>query len=172
MTTPTYPVSTIAKLFSISERRVQQLAKEGIIPKNTKGKYELAPCISGYINYLREKGENKDNSSANETYLYKTRLLKGQADKLELEIAELKKDLVPAEHVFKTWSNRILRCRSLLLNMPDKLAYQVSTITDPREAEELITGAIEEALAELASDDIIADIERDNGNNLEKTEEE
>ena len=45
-----YPVSTIAKLFGLSERRIQQLAQEGIIPKPDKNQYELIGCVRAYIN--------------------------------------------------------------------------------------------------------------------------
>jgi hypothetical protein len=48
---PTYPVGVIAKLLMLTERRVQQLAAEGSIPKAQHGRYErerarhrLAPC--------------------------------------------------------------------------------------------------------------------------------
>lgn len=41
---PTYPVATIAKLLLLSDRRVQQLTKEGVIPKEERGRYELAPA--------------------------------------------------------------------------------------------------------------------------------
>ncbi|VAW66172.1 hypothetical protein MNBD_GAMMA11-2557 [hydrothermal vent metagenome] len=36
---PLYPSATLAHLFNLSERRVQQLAKEGVIPKAQRGKY-------------------------------------------------------------------------------------------------------------------------------------
>ncbi len=153
MTNPSYPVSTIAQLFQITERRVQQLVAEKVIPKAATGKYELAPCIQGYIKYLRERSVGKDNASS-DACIAKARLLKGQADKLELEIEEIKKNVVPAEHVLNTWTGMILRCRSALLSIPSKLAYQVSTLKDPKAAEELIKASVEEALEELASEDI------------------
>ena len=37
----TYPVSTIAKLLMLTERRVQQLTADGVIPKPERGRYEL-----------------------------------------------------------------------------------------------------------------------------------
>lgn len=64
MTTPSYPVATIAKLFNLTERRVQQLAKEGVIPKPEKGKYDLIGCVRGYIAYLQERAFGKPWRSA------------------------------------------------------------------------------------------------------------
>ena len=51
----TYSTTTIAKLLKLSERRVQQLTKDGIIPKVDRGKYELVPAVHGYIDYLRHQ---------------------------------------------------------------------------------------------------------------------
>lgn len=58
--TPTYPVATIADLLMVSERRVQQLAKEGVIPKAERGRYELVPTVQGYIRYLQERSVHSD----------------------------------------------------------------------------------------------------------------
>ena len=52
---PTYPVSVIAKLLKLTERRVQQLSKEGVIPKAEHGRYELAAAVQGYVGYLQER---------------------------------------------------------------------------------------------------------------------
>ena len=52
--TPSYPLSTIAKLLLLSEQRVVQLTKDGFIPSFEKGRYELAPAVQGYIRYLQD----------------------------------------------------------------------------------------------------------------------
>jgi hypothetical protein len=36
-----HPGTAIAKLLNITERRLQQLAKEGVIPKTERGRYPL-----------------------------------------------------------------------------------------------------------------------------------
>jgi recombination protein RecA len=46
-------------LFGISERRVQQLAQEGIIPKPDTNQYELVGCVRSYINYLQQRAFGK-----------------------------------------------------------------------------------------------------------------
>lgn len=44
-----YKVAVIARFLNLTERRVQQLARDGIIPKPEKGKYDLVGCVQGYI---------------------------------------------------------------------------------------------------------------------------
>lgn len=166
-TTPSYPVSAIARLFDLTERRVQQLAQERVIPKSIKGKYELVPTVKGYINYLRERSLSKDLVPSDASTA-KIRLLTLQANKLEIENAVLNKQFLSVEDVKNTWFSMIARCRAILLAMPSKLANQVIGLNEAIEAEELIKGSVYEALTELATDDIVADIvkEAELNNNL------
>ena len=43
----------IASVLLIGVRRVQQLTKDGIIPKVSRGRYDLIPAVQGYIHYLQ-----------------------------------------------------------------------------------------------------------------------
>ena len=48
-----YPKETIATLLNISERRVEQLVKQKIIPKAGRGVFDLGPTVQAYIRYLQ-----------------------------------------------------------------------------------------------------------------------
>lgn len=148
MTSPLYPVSTIAKLFDLTERRVQQLTKEGVIPKSSRGKYELVPTVKGYINYLKGKS-GLDGESITNIASERARLIKMQADKLAMELEEEKGRLLDASEVEAAWNNIVTRCRSVLLRIPSKLALQLS-VASPQEAEHIMKKAINDALLELS----------------------
>jgi len=49
MSTATQPIGVIAKLLDLSERRVQQLSREGVIPKAERGQYDLIGSVRGYV---------------------------------------------------------------------------------------------------------------------------
>jgi len=158
-TMPAYPASTIAKLFSITERRVHQLVQERVLPKASRGNYELVSCVQGYIKYLRERSlgsvdldENNPNI-ANE----RARLIKMQADKLAMEIDEEKGRLLDADKATRAWDNLIARCRAVLLGIPNKLANQVVAINNPEEVAQLLKKAIYEALEELSTTENIGE---------------
>lgn len=51
-----YSAAIIARLLELTERRVQQLAREGIIPRGSRGKYPLIGVIRAYVRYLRQAG--------------------------------------------------------------------------------------------------------------------
>jgi hypothetical protein len=39
------PIGVIARLLDLSERRVQQLSREGVIPKAERGQYDLVGAV-------------------------------------------------------------------------------------------------------------------------------
>ena len=48
--------AVIAELMEISPRRVEQLAKLGVIPREGRGKYRVGKAVPAYLCYLREPG--------------------------------------------------------------------------------------------------------------------
>ena len=128
---PTYPVSVIAKLLKLTERRVQQLSKEGVIPKAEHGRYELAAAVQGYVGYLQERiaprGADGDPEKAdyrNE----KARLTKSQADMAEMEAAKMRGALVDAEQMKEALDLVIAEVRANLLNnAPTRIAARAKS---------------------------------------------
>lgn len=147
------PVSTIAKLLNLTERRVQQLAKEGVIPKALRGEYNLVGCVQGYIRYLQEEAR-QGGGGDDELKLHKTRMLAAKANIAELEAKERFGELVPADEVSEAWGQMVANMRARLLSMPGKLAPQLVGIEEAHEAQTLIKTAVFEALQQLATPDI------------------
>jgi len=147
---PTYPVTTIAKLLLVSERRVQQLSKEGVIPKTDHGRYELAPAVQGYIRYLQERSLGRPSAPV-DYHMEKARLVKTQADKAEIELKELNGELVRTQDVSDQWYSTITDCKSRLLSIPSKAAPIVAAETNPGECQTIIDDLVREALEELAN---------------------
>ena len=90
----TYSTTTIAKLLKLSERRVQQLTKDGIIPKVDRGKYELVPAVHGYIDYLRH--QMSAEVSADDIVKNKNRLTLATAELREIEKSQFEGELITA----------------------------------------------------------------------------
>ena len=145
-----YPVTTIAKLFSISERRVQQLAQDKVIPKAVRGQYELVGSVRGFINYLQQRAFGK-GVAPQDTHLERARLLKAQADMAEIDLAERTGSLVTVDRVEADWMDMVSACRAKMLSIPTKTAYQIAHLENPQEIEKFLKRIIFEALAEMAS---------------------
>ena len=71
----------IAKLFGVTDRRIQQLAKEGIIPAAQKRPYmfDLLPTVQSYIRYLSDKANGREAKSA-DTAQVEMEKLRAEAD--------------------------------------------------------------------------------------------
>lgn len=159
------PVATIATILNLTTTRVQQLAKDGVIPKASHGQYELIASVTSYIKYLQERvpggGGSKMSADINDE---RARLLKAQADMAEIELAERSGSLVAVERVESDWIQVLSACRSKLLGIPTKSAHQIINLVEIYEVEKFLKQMIHEALEELAAYEIkVEDISADDG---------
>ena len=145
-----YPAKVMARLLDLTQARVGQLAKEGIITRTDTGKYP-PEAIRDYVRYLRDRAYGKDMRPSDQ-HTERTRLLKGQADKVELEVGELERSLIPAEAVEAAWLDHVMSARAVLLALPTKLAPAVMGATTMREVEEFARDEIYRALDALETD--------------------
>ncbi|PCJ29616.1 MAG: hypothetical protein COA94_01050 [Rickettsiales bacterium] len=146
----TYSISTISKLLNLSERRVQQLSKDGIIPKAERGKYDLVSSVQGYVGYLYARAFGKNTASI-DAHAEKARLLKAQATKAELELDILKDKYIETEEVEFLYGGLVLVFRSKMLSMPSKLVRRLAAVgSDFARIEKILEDEIYEALTELS----------------------
>jgi phage terminase Nu1 subunit (DNA packaging protein) len=146
--TPTHPVKTIAKLLRLTERRVQQLSKEGVIPKAERGQYDLVPAVQGYIGYLQARVALKpDEDGGIDYHVEKARKTKAEADIAEMEAAKMRGDLVDAVEMKQAMDLVISEVRAKLLNnAPTRIAARAKSekkeISIKAIAKEEITAAL------------------------------
>jgi hypothetical protein len=80
-----FPARIIARLLNITERRLQQMAREGIIPKAARGQYPLAGCVRAYITFLQNQGQPGPANPENLSPFLKRAHYQAELDKLKLE---------------------------------------------------------------------------------------
>ena len=135
----------------MTDRRVQQLVKDGVIPKTEKNRYELAPCVQGYIRYLQERAVGNAAAPA-DFHIEKARLVKLQADKTQMEVDELGGKLVRVDEVKKELYSAITDCKNRLLSIPSKAAPIVTNETNPAIVQGVLDDLVREALTELSKE--------------------
>lgn len=136
-TSPVYPVSTIAKLFNLTERRVQQLAKDGIIPKAERGKYDLVGCVRGYIKYLQDLAFGREVASF-DTHKESARLKKAQADHKQFQVEIIKGEWIPREEVQDLFNEVAVIYGSSLDAIGGRQANELAAITNPAEIRQIL----------------------------------
>ncbi len=159
MSSPSQPIGVIAKLLDLSERRVQQLSREGVIPKATRGQYDLIGSVRGYVRYLRDQAA-KAQAGAPDYAAERARFIRARADLAEMEAEEKRGAVIAAGDVEAAWIAVLALLRTRLLALPDRLAPQVHGATTPAAVRDVLRGAVREALEELAETDVR--LERDN----------
>jgi phage terminase Nu1 subunit (DNA packaging protein) len=172
MSSATQPIGVIARLLDLSVRRVQQLSREGVIPKAERGQYDLIGSVRGYVRYLRDQAL-KAQAGAPDYAAERARFIRARADLAEMEADEKRRSLIAAEQIEAAWIAVLALLRTRLLALPDRLApqaFEQSTVGDTRN---LIRAAIREVLDDLAQPDIeleadidltgVADPEADGG---------
>jgi phage terminase Nu1 subunit (DNA packaging protein) len=153
MSTATQPIGVVARLLDLSERRVQQLSREGVIPKAERGHYDLIGSVRGYVRYLRDQAL-KAQAGAPDYAAERARFIRARADLAEMEAEEKRRSLIAAEQIEASWIAVLALLRTRLLALPDRLApqaFEQSTVGDTRN---LIRAAIREVLDDLAQPDI------------------
>ena len=135
----------LAQALGCSKRHIQQLAKDGIIPKSDRGRWPLE-AIAAFIAYLQADARRGPADYA----LERARLTRAQADVAELALAERRGDLLAREDVDAAMIATLGRVRSRLLAVPSKCAAEAAQSGDPREAEGVIKSAVYDVLSELS----------------------
>lgn len=148
----------IAKLFDLDVRRVQQLAKEGILPAASQRpyKFDLLPTVKAYIRYLQDRANGKEAKTAD--------TVKAEADKLraeadlkqskakiaELQLKELEGKMHRSEDVEALTNDLVYTARSMIMALPGRLAMDVVQAGSANEASALIRTECYKILDELA----------------------
>jgi phage terminase Nu1 subunit (DNA packaging protein) len=160
LATNAQPIGVIARLLDLSERRIQQLSREGVIPKAERGQYDLVAAVRGYVAYLRDLAV-RAQAGAPDFGVERARLIKAKADLAEMEAEGRRGELLPAEAVETAWTAVLARLRARLLVLPDRLAplcHEETTIAGVRDQ---IRKAVREALDEPAATPVVATAEPD-----------
>ena len=153
MSTATQPIGVIARLLDLSERRVQQLSREGVIPKAERGQYDLIGSVRGYVRYLRDQAV-KAQAGAPDYAAERARFIRARADLSEMEAEEKRRSLIAADQIEAAWIAVLALLRTRLLSLPDRLAPQAFDQPTVGDTRNLIRAAIREVLDDLAEPDV------------------
>ncbi len=118
----TGPIATtaqICKILNLSQARVAQLVKDGIIKKEDRGKFALCDAVHHYIVFLQNRPKNQWGAKGeDETDFDRERLrrTKEEADKLELLNAKTRGELVEVAQV-KTMGEKVMSAiKTVIMN--------------------------------------------------------
>lgn len=139
----------LANILGVTEETLTQWQKQGMpIVKAGKGRGGSVYDTVAVLAWKSARDQSDQPITDFETE--RTRKVKLEADKLALEVAEKRGDLIPAEQVESAVADMVAAFRARILSIPSKLAGPIAATIDTRETEALLTDAIHEALHELS----------------------
>lgn len=148
----TVNATVLSDMLGVSNRRIRQLAEEGILVRAAKGRYKLAESIKNYIVTLRIS--NKDstgNISSEELDLdeekAKHEVIKKQINQLKLQL--MKGEVHKSEDVRAVMSDMLAAFRSRLMNHPAKSAPVLANMYDAGQIQTYLEKEMSDALLEL-----------------------
>ncbi len=162
-------LAMLAKLFDLTERRIQQLAEKEIIPKGVNGQYPIVPCIKGYIAYLKEQAQGQGSNKLTEERVTHESIKRQIA---AIELQKLRGEVVEISAIEHEWGNLFVTLKTRMRLIPRKIIQQLIDIflkvyhdflsedisMEIRQfalidGEDLLTNEIDEALNEIAEYD-------------------
>jgi phage terminase Nu1 subunit (DNA packaging protein) len=137
----------IGDFAGVPERTIRDWQLKGIVPETE----DMAVAVRAIVVHFKTQNHRKEAEEFKDDQLYneKVRLTRLQADKLFLDIQVRESELVNSQEVELAWSNYIMSCRSRLLGMPARLAYELAGIDNPNTVQDTLQIAVDEALVEL-----------------------
>lgn len=136
---------TIAQIFQLSSRRIEQLVSDGVIERvriKNRVRFELVPTIQKYISYLSDKAYGKEISEI-EMKLKEQKLRaevalkesQGELHRLRTEIAA--GSYISVEEVKADYSRFFIVFKNFALSIPSKMAGRLAGFVEPVEVREI-----------------------------------
>ena len=131
--TPLVSVGTLAKLFDVTDRYIQTLARDGIIPKSTRDGYDLIASVRGYVAFLRRTVEQQGSGSSNaELKQGRVEYLAIQKKNAELKFEQTSGQLLPIDDVEAMMLEIAAIFAGQKRSMGSRLAGKLAGMNDPK----------------------------------------
>jgi phage terminase Nu1 subunit (DNA packaging protein) len=113
----------IASFLGITAARVRTLARDGVLVRSSRGRYDVRPSLNAYVGKLRAHAASVGRPTQGGDALKAARIAKMEA---ETEIATIKAaqarcELVDAAEVTRQWETTLTDIRAALLAIPGRL---------------------------------------------------
>jgi phage terminase Nu1 subunit (DNA packaging protein) len=145
---PTVPAHKLAQALNLTEQRVHQLVKEGVLRKEGRGQFDAIKCIRAYIRYLQ--GLLERDAVPPSEHQERVRLLRVQADLKEMELSKQHSQLVAIEDVEREFNDLARTTAARVMTIASRLAPELVGETSRVMIQAKLDKACRDALAHLA----------------------
>ncbi len=141
----TVNAEALADLLGISKSKVGELAREGLLKRVSPGRFNRRDAVRAYCERLRQM--SRRGTTDPELAEEKKRLAREQADKVALQNAASRRELLPAKGVEAEWASILRDVRAGVLAAPSRIGARLPHLS-PHDAS-VIDDELRSALTEL-----------------------
>jgi len=138
---PGHAATTIAKLLGISQRRLEQLAKEGTAIRVARGRYDLAKTVKNYIAYLKSQVPERGSKR----YDDETAILATRREMAEIELGERRGDLLARGAIEEIFVEALVMMTQRFDGLGGRLAMDLAGESNPAKIRRLISDEVSAA---------------------------
>ena len=158
----------LSLMMGIGARTIERYKAQGKIEGNKSG-YGVISTYKYYVELLKEDLDKKQQQLDQQNDVAEPiRIVNLKVQKLEAEvrernaiadIKELERDklqgsLIEVDEVVNHYKDLVIRAKAKFLSLPDKLALELSGMSEQGEIQELLQLRIDECLTELSSENV------------------
>lgn len=147
----TVSAAVLGNIFGVTDRRIRQMAEEGIIVRAAKGRYNLVDSLKNYILSLKLAVDSNDSDNPDgELNFEEEKALHERVKRhiSEMKLQTMKGELHKADDVRNVMTDMLSSFKTRMMNIPAKVA----PVLEDRDAgyiKERLTSEVTEALNEL-----------------------
>lgn len=147
----TVSAAVLGNIFGVTDRRIRQMAEEGIIVRAAKGRYNLVDSLKNYILSLKLAADSNDSDNPDgELNFEEEKALHERVKRhiSEMKLQTMKGELHKADDVRHVMTDMLSSFKTRMMNIPAKVA----PVLEDRDAgyiKERLTSEVTEALNEL-----------------------
>jgi len=138
----------LADWLGVSERAVADYAHRGIITRSGRGVFPLKESIRAVCHHFREGASARGGATSSLT-AQRERIAREQADKLAMQNAAARRELVSAKAVADEWSSILRLVRSRMLATLSRIQQQLGHLS--AHDLDIIDREIRDALTDLSN---------------------
>ncbi|MFU1479060.1 hypothetical protein ACM25N_15655 [Roseovarius sp. C7] len=119
----TVTADVLGEWLGMTANRVHALGRDGVLPRTSQKTYPLRASVAAYCEHARQlaKGKAADKALAEE----KIRLAREQADKIALQNAAARGELLDSRQVANEWRAIVTDLRAAVLAVPSRVASRL-----------------------------------------------
>lgn len=147
----TVSAAVLGNIFGVTDRRIRQMAEEGIIVRAAKGRYNLVDSLKNHILSLKLAVDSNDSDNPDgELNFEEEKALHERVKRhiSEMKLQTMKGELHKADDVRHVMTDMLSSFKTRMMNIPAKVA----PVLEDRDAgyiKERLTSEVTEALNEL-----------------------